>query len=827
MNWDKIKGHISVSCEEANKETYIFYNQYIRIKKLFKEFNQSGLESNKVISIVGERGSGKSSLIYTTKNFLNENKYFTIGPIDPSALGDSLKIIELILGNIYTIIENEKSKILQNNHLEQHCRNLHDSLKKTLSVLNNIRLEQYATENETAIVLKEYASRAGFEKIFKETIKKFEEFLKVLDPDENYVGIAVLIDDLDLVNNKVLYDMTEDIRKYLSSSVVVVLAYRESQLHNAIVNKILEDNEKLLQNKFLTESEISSQASRYLQKLMPYTNKVALPTETELYQMKMYTLMENLEVTDEDKNALTGSVELWIYKELAKAIRINIKPIDAREKTKDLLPINLREILELIKLIYDDLEGVFKKDVVLDYHYTTNAILRNISKYKAYLTSYSYNVLSEKNFAIINEWSLSRTESKNFNIYFNIWKTYFSDIELEEVFEDALDIHKIQPQNVAIADVYILIEELKLIKNDENLSHFAHTIKTYYSLELLELYLKAHSKQLRVFEFGLENDSLEEYLTLLNSYVIPHYVIDEIKNQYPRIELAFEYKYAKHEKYIANNLFDEIVNKLCYTVLARDGDLIKGARKHIKGNDFSMIQKAYRHRDMYTFDDIIDECTKGYKYSYDVFAFLGKKEYVKETISNKDGYSFVLISMFDIDAISAANYARRSSYDPFKYFLGRIDALLTRNNKQKTVGLSDPIWYNEDEEDLKNQLEKILFDEKNVEDKKNKFKPYFATSKLIEIDFEAFDLGGKKYNEQVKQNNFESNYKNFISNNPKIKVIEYVEKYYENISKIPLTDEMEQVIEIIKKNNGPISKTHRELLIDIIDREVNNMVQPT
>ena len=54
-----------------------------------------------IIGIVGERGSGKSSLLRTACKALKSERYYVLDVLDPNVFDDSMSILELFISQIY------------------------------------------------------------------------------------------------------------------------------------------------------------------------------------------------------------------------------------------------------------------------------------------------------------------------------------------------------------------------------------------------------------------------------------------------------------------------------------------------------------------------------------------------------------------------------------------------------------------------------------------------------------------------------------------------------------------------------------------------------
>ncbi|MFI3168432.1 MAG: hypothetical protein R3Y06_00610 [Faecalibacterium sp.] len=737
MNWNRIRQPIYVSCHTAlNDETYIFHAQSKEFQTLCKSF--SAQQSNaplcptchtpqddiatpplhQTISVIGERGSGKSSFIHTAAAILKQNQIYAIGPLNPNTFGKRINIMELILAQMQHTICGAECEFLTNNKDA-----LYHKLKKAIHILNQIRRDEkdYLEDTIAAEVLNDYCTMSTFSDLFHEIVQLFLQCINDNSHHTPYQGLAVLIDDVDLVQNQQIYTMLEDISKFLCTNVTVVLAYRNIQLQNALKDSLARENETLLRHKMITLDEIDLQATRYIEKLLPHSTRILLPTEADLYHTKISVILNQV-MDDSTVSTNANSIlmhayraectlEDWLYKSLLATIRLNLQPMDSKEKTAQQFPSNLRGILEFIKLIWEDLqEPLFSTDNSTDTIDTLikngKIVLKNIDIYRNYLRSYMRQTTLPNHYHILEEWEMAPAENKNFTLYLNLYRTFFTSPS--SVKGDHLLIEKTQPFNVALADVYTLLEDFKGLSAPETASHslpaqnnvnlhFVYCIKIFYSLALTEAYLTGllqphlqpetaydHVKQM---EDRVELQPFYIYQCLLNCYAIPSYVMEELTLQYPD-RYSFTFAHNK-DRFKTDTLYHTLIAKISFTALGLHGDIAQSARPLAKdqSRQQSQVQRSYQYRHYFNANnytaDHADWRTDKRTYSYDVFGFLCSAPSTLSTLTQKDPLSYVLLSLFDIDRFVYANYARRSENHPLAYFLRCINLLLAaETNKQ-------------------------------------------------------------------------------------------------------------------------------------------------
>ena len=116
IDWKKMDAILSVN--EAD-EYYLFHDQIEQIKERCRDIIGSvntienaseeraearppvGMRRESIIGIVGERGSGKSSLLRTACKALKSERYYVLDVLDPNVFDDSMSILELFISQIY------------------------------------------------------------------------------------------------------------------------------------------------------------------------------------------------------------------------------------------------------------------------------------------------------------------------------------------------------------------------------------------------------------------------------------------------------------------------------------------------------------------------------------------------------------------------------------------------------------------------------------------------------------------------------------------------------------------------------------------------------
>ncbi len=301
----------AVRSDQVNKEYYnhIFdcISQICSITSPKGEKNniEDDIEQSNILSILGGRGSGKTSALLSIKKIIrdfhvinerDEPKLFTEyrklfksiyvleKPIDPSVVIDSDNILRLVLSLLFDNYIERNSKQLKENYqamIEQFIQ-----LNKTINRLTKPELENDSLEDLLS-------SKEIFN--LKASIRRLiADFLSSMSENRTYKHLMIMIDDVDL-NTKSCFEMLEQLRKYLSQdNVIIILSGNYDDFERAIRNEYCssyssqytsQENLKELRN------QIVNNAEHYLIKVLPKLYRINANENASLIQEN---LQENI-----------------------------------------------------------------------------------------------------------------------------------------------------------------------------------------------------------------------------------------------------------------------------------------------------------------------------------------------------------------------------------------------------------------------------------------------------------------------------------------------------------------------------------------------------
>lgn len=782
INWEQYKQPIVLKCKnwDTIPEHYMFSKELGRIRHILDNFNKIAEDSkkngkadecdaekmfihkemSKVIAISGERGSGKTSLLKSLKNILEE-EYYVFDIIGPEVLSSNLSIIDIFVSMLRDIVNSLDSECFSTCVLTKLNAQL-KSITAAISV-DKQKEDYFKNGHSDSSILESLNQRVHLDELFGIFLEDLLTILQINNSDLK--DFVLIIDDLDLVKNQLIAKLLNDIQRYLDKKIIIIFAYRERQLENSLFEDLITDNQRLLELEVIDNGEVFSQINQFLLKLVPLGNRVALFSKKDLLNKDMQVILKSINLyldkelrifklnnnqsinNEEQKRVLT--VEEWFYQLIFIRTDLNIRPIDSRENTKLLLPQSLREIIQVAE-IFSEMKPLKSDESYKEFF---QGLIENLSKFKQYI---DYKITSQfsTNLSMLNffrEWDSAKPYSKNYLTYsyiYNIYKYKYKNASNNYRIEYyPFDLSNREEYNLTIGDVLAIIEEYKRLPNrlHQHLDyHFCYLIKINYSIYLSlklfqtfekrneirdiiekfevkrKLYLesvkadiKDNSKQ--EYEESLSGltsqlPELIDYLQVLNSNFMPQefsfldyvkgYNLDDYVLTFPTIS-SFNGNKDRYYKFIQMFINSE------WPVL---GDISQNIKNGVS---------QFIYRKFYTYTPFFRPQNR--KYQINLFIWPTKLEYLVEILldldnlyspdnepsdfkdsngSNKAPSRYIYKNVFHTDIFIRRNYASRDQKtlkDNFTKALRSINDILSGIDQFLDVTSLKTLIYNENE----------------------------------------------------------------------------------------------------------------------------------
>ncbi|MBO0439620.1 P-loop NTPase fold protein [Candidatus Enterococcus ikei] len=753
---------------ELDNSGYLYKDQLKQLVSWVDYYNNlqcTNSKVNNIFSIVGERGTGKSSFVKSAVDLFKNNKQktncsiYTLPIIDPTIFNGKLNILELFIAMLKKDIDCNPVNNQDNEHFNLLTK-FNKTVKESVETLKNMRIKDssFAEKNSSIEVLENIQKQQYFSKTITRLLKLFLE-LKSTN-ETKYSFICLSIDDLDLVPNEFAYETLQLLEKFLNyqPNLYILVALRREQLVNSVFSELISENENVLNKKLLSHPEISieelrNQALNLIDKILPLPQQVNL--DFNLQNRIQDLLLPFIESEEKEKclqlfdryresEEKELTFQSFIQKMIMEQTRIQMEPVEKIEVTRYNYPTNLRSALRFLEFIYQFENYQQDIDRGKDILECLDLLEKNVTRYRQYLLGTFKDNLSMELYSIISDWYGHEVEVRNSYLCNKLVYTLAKENEVS-IFDTI--IKKI-PTNVALGDVYTVLSFLREQHHDSNETQYLlYAIKMLYSLEMLELLLKSITlSENRGNE--INQIFLQQYLCLARGKVMPDWF--PYNESFISGATNVSYPYGVEEK--ENKKV--VLNKILYSSVAAYGDIRTLPKKDNFFEDYWQAQ-IYRSRNQYKKGDFI----KRTSYYIDLFAQLTDIEIIKAKllgiVKEKKVY-YLFYSLFDLDFFINKNYTRRSlskKSERLEYSLKRVNDCFNKEHltniderklrRNMVLPLLRPVESNASE---KEELFLPLFENNEIEILKEVFEEFEArenideeTSKKVSLELDDYD----------------------------------------------------------------------------------------
>lgn len=277
--------------------TLIHWLELERVLEIIKKKKPQNGEDAKIvnlhntITVLGTRGSGKTSFLLSVKKVVGEDKDIEVlDIIDPTLIEQKGHVFLNVISLIMDLVEKKLNK--QECHQPDEKKSMftrkewRESLNKLAAGLPSI--DGLASHNVDSWQDPEFVMDNGLKSVAasQKLAENFNEFLQnslsVLEKDT----FLLMFDDIDVDSSKG-WAVLETIRKYFTNKRLITLISGDLKLYSTVVRQkkwdnfgkeILEYEGKHLGKLPLFNNMITELESQYLQKILQPANRIHLPT---------------------------------------------------------------------------------------------------------------------------------------------------------------------------------------------------------------------------------------------------------------------------------------------------------------------------------------------------------------------------------------------------------------------------------------------------------------------------------------------------------------------------------------------------------------------
>lgn len=451
--------------ENKDLKNSLFREQYTAALKLFKSIYRLQPTSNvsNVIAFCGDRGEGKTSCMRSFMELLKNNEKLhgfepelpfgsndieILDVIDPAFFDQTHNLLELFLGQMYGKITDKilKEEYSENYSQRQELLKYFQKAKMHLSHLEKEKRELYDPLEELG------ALSAGIK--LKDCLGRLvEEYLSFLGKKK----LVIAIDDLDL-NMTEGYQMAEQIRKYLNlHSCILLIGLKVGQLTMVIKNSMANDLDKRDQE---VNDELPAMASKYVVKLIPYGNRVLMPSINELCNVKLQICRHGDALKESnDLNSVKDEVTRLIFKKTRYLF------YNEKGSVSPIVPQNLRSLRLLLGMLLQ------MEDFVDNKSHAGNKRI-----FKAYFFDEWTKCLKPDDQTFVKG-LLDYHDLSGINMYV---LTHLQQIDLKK--------SKMSEYDVSLGQVLKTLTDVNNSNTDGEFKKLIFFLRSFYSMKLYELY---------------------------------------------------------------------------------------------------------------------------------------------------------------------------------------------------------------------------------------------------------------------------------------------------------------------------------------------------
>lgn len=445
------------------RENSIFKDQYVVADKVFNDLmkKDNSRKYCNVLAFCGDRGSGKTSCMMSfikQRVDVDNSNCFSLPVIDPSFFDENHNIVELVIGQMYAEVQDQKGA---NNNYNSDVRDDLIILFNSVMIYLKYLAKPDQKENYYDGLQELEALSVGL-RLQQEIQQLFGKFLEYVNKET----LVITIDDIDL-NINGAYIMAEHIRKYLTNEKsIILLSVKIEQLIDAVDITIQrEQNGKRL--------ESYEMAVKYVTKLIPVSSRVNMPGLEEYCNKELSYMFKNDDGQElnEDYHSVKEAVTHSIFWKTGYLF------YNSKGRSSLIVPSTLRSLRQLLHMLH----GMSLRDKTEPKEHKQNQ--RQFKRYffNTWVQQLDINVrrIAQR---IAN---LSSDTSFNKSVLANL--STLSILRENDKFRSLLDPANYS-YNVSLGDVMNVLEYLSQNENDKQLQMLVFFIRSVYSIKLYESY---------------------------------------------------------------------------------------------------------------------------------------------------------------------------------------------------------------------------------------------------------------------------------------------------------------------------------------------------
>ncbi|MCQ2351086.1 MAG: hypothetical protein MJ003_03830 [Paludibacteraceae bacterium] len=527
------------------KETSLFKDQYNKalneIGAYLSASSTKDTNENNIFAFMGDRGTGKTSCMESVAQMLcdmnlesesrgflkkdnttyqeaiEKNSYLILDTIDPTIFERNINILDVVIGVLFERVQQKiecSDRCFKSvEEYEQAKQYLFDAFQKVKECLKFIKKPELLISDDDDF--SQIADMASVSRLKSQMENLTDKFLAFFKSDV----LVIAIDDIDL-QSKHAYDMLEQLRKYfMFKNVIILMAFKYEQMLKVLAREFTKDYYILIRTNQLSISSIEEMAAKYLTKLVPINHRIILPASNEYLGRELKYFLSRKDETEKNSWATIKNAIVSLIFTKCRFLFYNTKG-----EISPIVPRNLRELRHLFTMLYEMTDyypdeeqpsydfRINNKAQFLGYFYST--WVNNHIKYQDHKI---VNIIKNLNdSSVINKTVLKLLNDKYKNTALK--GRYAQNLFPEILAEDNLSY------NVSIADVFVVVDNIKKFITNIDDKMLIFFIETYYSFKLYEYYDELTDEQSHEESQGKKNERI------INNSIRKISVVDNFSN---------------------------------------------------------------------------------------------------------------------------------------------------------------------------------------------------------------------------------------------------------------------------------------------------------
>lgn len=463
--------------------------------------------SNNILAFCAERGQGKTSAMLSFAEALHihswtdqkisgiEDAYFyIIPPIDPTVLTKEDNVVEIVLSRLY----HEFNQLLKNGS----GGSLALSAPEKGKLLSDFQECMYGlrTQGRRGGLADDFEALTQLSDCFevKNLLQEIlSQFFRISGKDPKTSYLVVPLDDTDL-QFQCAYQTLEEVRKYLSlPNIIVLMATDLEQLRKLIIDHHLAVLDHAVRNKVISPSEIQRMTAKYLDKLIPASHAIYLPTVRIQYEANKEILLDCRKTA---KKTADGKTEQETAVELQKKIltlicqKTGIILAQSSGRMHPLVPTTLRGLRQFYRFLVQMEACEEPEELKIDIALEENENIRRretFCRQKLEWISKREQNLNLLESYLVNDWCSSKLFDKDWNLVKQIGRLSPSDgvsLAVEQICGNYYQKFVLSKDSNFLNLVNLLKQMEK--KSAPETRYFACALQTYFSIQFQKLALK-------------------------------------------------------------------------------------------------------------------------------------------------------------------------------------------------------------------------------------------------------------------------------------------------------------------------------------------------